>query len=148
MNKTFDIIRKIFAYACDDSDAGKRSVKPVVAAPSVENDGVSADYYKDLLRKIYPCKVPFDLVLVHTKPKTRMGSYNPRTRMIRINDGWGDTMHSTETAIHEYAHHIHFTEKGKTKRKEEPHGRQFWQIYGQLMFIAKKKGFYDHFDAL
>lgn len=97
---------------------------------------------------IYQCKKPFDVVVIHTKPKTRMGTYNPRTCRIRINDGWGDTEHCKETAIHEFAHHIHFTEKDKTRRKEDPHGKEFWQIYGQLILLAKQKGLYNHPEAI
>lgn len=122
------------------------TVPPPEKAPAVNDQ--SGEFYKTFLRQIYSCKVPFDVVVVHTKPKTRMGTYNPRSRRIRINDGWGNVHDCKETAIHEYAHHIHFTEKEKTKRKEEPHGKQFWQIYGQLMFLAKQKGLYDNFNVL
>ncbi len=131
----------------------KAPVKPKVnTAPPPEKATVvndqSGEFFKDFLLQIYPCRYLFDVAVIHTKPKTRMGTYNPRTRVIRINDGWGDTERCMEIAIHEYAHHIHFTEKGKTQRKEDPHGKQFWQIYGQLMFMAKQKGMYDHYDAL
>ena len=123
-----------------------KTAPPPIKAPSVNDQ--SGEFFKEFLMQIYPCSKPFDVVVIHTKPKTRMGTYNPRTRRIRINDGWGDTEHCKETAIHEYAHHIHFTEKNKTRRKEEPHGKQFWQIYGQLMFLARQKGLYDHYDVL
>lgn len=131
----------------------KAPVKPKVStAPPPEKATVandqSGEFFKAFLLQIYPCKYPFDVSVIHTKPKTRMGTYNPRTCRIRINDGWGDTERCKEIAIHEYAHHIHFTEKGKTQRKEDPHGKQFWQIYGQLMFFAKQKGLYDSFDTL
>lgn len=131
----------------------KAPVKPKVStAPPLEKATVandqSGEFFKAFLLQIYPCKYPFVVSVIHTKPKTRMGTYNPRTCRIRINDGWGDTERCKEIAIHEYAHHIHFTEKGKTQRKEDPHGKQFWQIYGQLMFFAKQKGLYDSFDTL
>ena len=123
-----------------------KTASPPQNTPVVNNQ--SGEFFKEFLMQIYPCIKPFDVVVIHTKPKTRMGTYNPRTRRIRINDGWGDTEHCKETAIHEYAHHIHFTEKNKTRRKEEPHGKQFWQIYGQLMYLARQKGLYDHYDVL
>lgn len=130
MLNTFQLIRRIMSSESEE--------------PTVSKE----EYLTKFLHTIYPCKVPFTLVVLHTKPKTRMGSYRPRTRRIIINDKWGDIEQSKETAIHEYAHHIHYTEKQKTQRKEDPHGRQFWQIYGQLMYLAKQKGLYSHFDAL
>ena len=143
--KALEILKRMFAI-------DKYPSKPKMHAPFKETVPVEqkqdGKFYKDYLKQIYVCKVPFGVVVVHTKPKIRMGTYNPRSRRIRINDGWGDVHNCKETAIHEYAHHIHFTEKGKTKRKEDPHGKQFWQIYGQLMFLAKQKGLYNHFDAL
>lgn len=131
----------------------KGPVKPKVStAPPPEKsmavNDQTGEFFKEFLLQIYPCKYPFDVSVIHTKPKTRMGTYNPRTCRIRINDGWGDEELCKEIAIHEYAHHIHFTEKDKTNRKESPHGQEFWQIYGQLMFLAKQKGLYDSFDAL
>lgn len=116
--------------------------------PPVSMNTGDAAYFKSFLLEIYQCARPFDLVVVHTKPKTRMGTYAPRFARIRINDGWGDTERCKEIAIHEYAHHIHYTEKAKTKRKEEPHGKQFWQIYGQLILHAKQKGLYSHPEVI
>lgn len=145
MIKTFEMIRRLFSY---EENPSPKKEHPKIQRSSPSPSMKEGDYFKDALRQIYACKVPFDVVVVHTKPKTRMGTYSPRSRRIRINDGWGDTHDCMETAIHEYAHHIHYTEKGKTRRKEDPHGKQFWQIYGQLMYLAKQKGLYSHFDAL
>ena len=125
----------------------KVSTAPPPEKPSYVNNQ-EGEFFKEFLLNIYPCKYSFDVSVIHTKPKTRMGTYNPRTCRIRINDGWGDTERCKEIAIHEYAHHIHFTEKGKTQRKEDPHGKQFWQIYGQLTMIAKQKGYSTHFDVI
>lgn len=74
----------------------EKSVPPSQKVP-VANDQ-TAEFYKEFLMRIYPCSKPFDVVVIHTKPKTRMGTYNPRTRRIRINDGWGDAEHCKETA--------------------------------------------------
>lgn len=102
-----------------------------------------AQYYNDLLLSLYDCKVPFKVEVLHTKPRTRMGLYVPKSRKIRIYDGWSIVHNCDETAIHEYAHHIHFTEFSKNKRKQAPHGREFWQIYGQLIWRAKTLGLYQ-----
>ena len=58
----------------------------------------SADYFKDFLHKIYPCKEPFELLVVDKKPKTRAGVYIYDTHRIRIYAPWG---HLKETAIHD-----------------------------------------------
>lgn len=49
-----------------------------------------------------------------------------------------------EIAIHEYAHHIHETEKriNENRRKERVHGPQFWRIYSTLMSVAQRRPFY------
>ena len=128
--KVLAIIKRMFDIEEYPSKQKSHTLVKETVAVEHKPDG---EFYKDYLKQIYVCKVPFDVVVVYTKPKTRMGTYNPRSRRIRINDGWGNVHDCKETAIHEYAHHIHYTEKGKNKRKEDPHGKQFWHIYDQLM---------------
>ena len=101
-----------------------------------------ASFFTEILLRIYPCQVPFELRVLHTKPKNRCGSYWPHNRHILINDKFvtGDTRRCTEIAIHEYAHHLHYTEFGKAEKRQPPHGSQFWMIYGQLMNRAKALG--------
>ena len=102
-----------------------------------------ARYFKDLLLTIYPCKFPFALVIKDDRPKKRLGTYYGKTRRIVLHSGWADKYSPIETAIHEYAHHLHYTEFGKSKKKQAPHGKEYWQIYGQLIWRAKMKGIYD-----
>ena len=97
-------------------------------------------YSHDLLTEIYPCKVPFTLAVKSDKPKKRLGTYYGSKRRIIIHIGWSGRYDMVETAIHEYAHHIHFTEFDKGEKKQAPHGKEFWQIYGQLMCRAKELG--------
>ena len=59
----------------------------------------SADYFKDFLHKLYPCKEPFELLVVDKKPKTRAGVYIQDTHRIRIYAPWGRLK---RTAIHEH----------------------------------------------
>ena len=103
----------------------------------MEND---AKYYKDLLLTLYPCKVPFSLAIKTDKPKKRLGTYYSGKKRIIVHVGWSSKYDMVETAIHEYAHHIHYTEFDKAKKKQAPHGREFWQIYGQLMNRARVLG--------
>ena len=97
-------------------------------------------YYYNLLSSIYPCKVPFTICVKDDKPKTRLGTYWPSRKHILIHTGRRDKYDPVETAIHEYAHHIHYTEFDKKKKKQAPHGKEFWQIYGQLMNRANEMG--------
>ena len=94
-----------------------------------------ASYFTEQLLRIYHCKVPFELRILHTKPKGRCGSYWKHNRHILINDKFItlDTRRCLEVAIHEYAHHLHYTEFGKEEKRDQPHGPEFWMIYGQLM---------------
>ncbi len=98
------------------------------------------DYYKNLLLAIYPCRVPFTVVLKEDKPKRRLGTYYGKTCKIVLHTGWATKHDLIEVAIHEYAHHIHYTEFEKARKKNAPHGKEFWQIYGQLMNRAQALG--------
>ena len=100
----------------------------------------SAEYYINYLKSIYVCKVPFELLVIDKKPKTKSGVYIFDSHRIRIYAKWGDVIPLEEIAIHEYAHHIHYTEQ--MDGYERPHGPQFWEIYGALMCIAEQKGLY------
>ncbi len=102
----------------------------------------NADYFKNFLLSIYPCKVPFELLVIDKKPKTRMGVYIFDKRRIRIYARWSIASPLKEIAIHEYAHHIHYTEHNKVENEERPHGPQFWEIYGALMCRATQKGLF------
>ena len=100
-------------------------------------------YYTELLLSIYPCKVPFTVGVKKDKPRKRLGTYYPKTQRIILHTGWESRYNTTETAIHEYAHHLHYTEFGKEDMKQDPHGKQFWQIYGQLLCRAKELGIFE-----
>ena len=84
-------------------------------------------YYSDILLAIYPCKVAFSLAVKNDRPCRRAGTYYPDKKRLII----------------EYAHHLHHTEFDKEKRMQKTHGKQFWQIYGQLIGRAKALGIYE-----
>ena len=100
---------------------------------------------KALLLKIYRCKKDFELLVINKKPKTRAGSYIVDKRRIRVYSKWSCSMSLEEIAIHEYAHHIHETEKRKNqnKRQERTHGPEFWRIYSALSCKATQMGLYN-----
>lgn len=102
-----------------------------------------ATQLKWMLLKIYRPQVAFELRVTEQRPKTRMGYYVPARRSITIHGGWGDVHSLKEIAIHEYAHHIHFTEYRHSGKKDAPHGENFWRIYSALMARAIEKGLYN-----
>lgn len=105
----------------------------------------TAEYLKAYLLGIYRCKVPFELFVINKKPKTRMGVYIHKNCRIRIYSKWICAAPLEEIAIHEYAHHIHQTEKGGIfgRGKERAHGEFFWRIYSALMSNAIEKGMFE-----
>ena len=105
----------------------------------------SAEYYKQFLLKIYQCKEPFELLVINKRPKTKSGCYVLHLRRIRIYSGWSFALPLEDIAIHEYAHHIHNTEKGGIfgRGRERAHGEIFWRIYSALRAKAIQKGLFD-----
>ena len=109
------------------------------------NCQAKAESLKQFLLKIYRCKEDFELLVIDKKPRTRMGVYIVDKRRIRIYSKWICATPLEEIAIHEYAHHIHETEKRKTsnRRMERIHGPKFWRIYSALCCKASMKGLYQ-----
>lgn len=105
---------------------------------------LSAESLKDYLLKIYKCKVPFDLYIIDKKLKTKLGVYIVQTHKIRVYSKGRSISSIKQTAIHEYAHHIHETEQGGIhgRGRFRAHGEIFWRIYSALMSEALKKGLY------
>lgn len=102
-----------------------------------------ATQLKWMLLKIYRPQVAFELRVTMQRPKSRMGYYVPAKRSITIHGGWGDVHSLEEIAIHEYAHHIHFTEHRRSSKNDAPHGPNYWRIYSALMAKAIEKGLYN-----
>ena len=108
------------------------------------NNILQAERLKQFLLKIYPCKKDFELLVIDKKPKTRMGVYIVNKQRIRIYSKWSCASPLEEIAIHEYAHHIHETEKRKNqnRRQERAHGPEFWRIYSALCCKATQMGLF------
>lgn len=116
----------------------------------MKNDVVQAERLKAFLLKIYHCKKDFELLVIDKKPKTRMGVYIVDKQRIRIYSKWSCASPLEDIAIHEYAHHIHETEKRKNqnRRKERAHGQEFWRVYSALCCKATQMGlFTDRYIA-
>ena len=103
-----------------------------------------ASELKTFLLKVYHCKKDFELLVIDKKPKTRAGVYIVGKQRIRVYAKWSCSMSLIEIAIHEYAHHIHETEKrtNENRRQERSHGPEFWRIYSVLCSKATYMGLY------
>jgi len=105
----------------------------------------SPEYYKNFLLSIYKCQQSFELQLSTRKTKKKMGTYFHHPPKIIIYTEWSRNHPLEEIAIHEYAHHIHNTEKGGIigRRRARSHGEYFWRIYSALMAKAIEKGLFN-----
>ena len=101
---------------------------------------MTSEKLKAILIDIYRPKADFSIVLTDRKYKRRLGTYYPDRHRIYVHGGWGDDIMSLTTAIHEYAHHIHFTERSSGVY-EKSHGQEFYLIHRALLAIAETKGY-------
>lgn len=101
---------------------------------------MTSEKLKAILIDIYRPKADFSIVLTDRKYKRWLGTYYPDRHLIYVHGGWGDDVMSITTAIHEYAHHIHFTERS-SGAYEKSHGQEFQLIYKALLTIAGTKGY-------
>ena len=115
----------------------KRPYRPIDSTTKV------ATQLKWMLLKIYRPQVAFELRVTTNRPKSHMGYYVPAKRSLTIHGGWGDVHSLEEIAIHEYAHHIQFTEHRRSGKKDAPHGQNFWRIYSALVAKAIENGIYN-----
>ena len=101
---------------------------------------MTSEKLKAILLDIYQPKVYFSIVLTDRKYKQRLGTYYPDRHLIYVHGGWGDDIMNITTAIHEYAHHIHFTERSSGVY-EKSHEHVFQLINEALLTIAESKGY-------
>ena len=72
------------------------------------------------------------------------GLYHPESREIIIhNKNFKDDNSLMYTAIHEFAHHVQFTESS-VPVSARAHTNHFWNIFHNLLFLAEDKGIYNN----
>ena len=101
---------------------------------------MTSEKLKAILLDIYQPKVDFSIVLTDRKYRRRLGTSYPVRHLIYVHGGSGDDIMNIGTAIHEYAHHIHFTERS-SGAFEKSHGYEFRLIHKALLAIAESKGY-------
>ena len=100
------------------------------------------DQIKQILLKIQPCEVDFSVVLSGKQSKRVNGLYKPDSREIILhNRNFSSDNLLLYTAIHEYAHHLHFCSDnppGSTRA----HTRRFRNVFHTLLNKAEEMGLY------
>ncbi|TFG64525.1 MAG: hypothetical protein E4H36_02715 [Spirochaetales bacterium] len=103
---------------------------------------MNQDRIKELLLKLAPAVPEFSLILSGKKSRKVNGLYKPDTREIVIhNKNMNDDHAIMYTAIHEFAHHIHFTGEGRPSSSRS-HTSTFWSIFHNLLASAEASGIY------
>lgn len=105
---------------------------------------MNQDQLKQILLKIKEDVDEFDLIFSGKKSRKVDGLYKPETREIIIhNRNTDDDNALIYTAIHEFAHHVHFT-TSPVPVSRRAHTRAFWTILHTLLETAEGKGLYNN----
>lgn len=100
------------------------------------------DQIKDLLLQIEPSDEYFSVVMSGKKSGKVNGLYKPETREIVLhNKNFPNDNLLIYTAIHEYAHHLHFCSDDPPKSSRS-HTRRYWNILHGLLNRAEELGIY------
>ena len=86
----------------------------------------------------------FQVIFSGKSSKKVDGLYHPENREIIIhNKNFPDDNSLMYTAIHEFAHHVQFTESSAPV-SSRAHTNHFWNIFHNLLFLAEDKGIYNN----
>jgi hypothetical protein len=103
---------------------------------------MNQDQVKEKLLQLDDTVDEFTVVFTGKKSRKVDGQYHPDKREIIIhNKNFLDDNALMYTAIHEFAHHVHFT-RSPVPITTRAHTSQFWNILHQLLFRAEEKGIY------
>jgi hypothetical protein len=103
---------------------------------------VNNDQVKAVLLSLRRTVHDFSVILSGRKSRKVHGLYKPDTREIIIhNRNFTNDNEMMYTAIHEFAHHLQFTES-PTPVSVRTHTTAFWNLLHTLLFEAEEKGIY------
>jgi hypothetical protein len=103
---------------------------------------VNNDQIKAKLLQIRNTDEYFDVVLSGKKSKKVNGLYKPETReLVLHNKNFENDDELMYTAIHEYAHHLHFT-GAPVPISARSHTAEFWSLFHGLLYDAERLGVY------
>ncbi len=91
-------------------------------------------YFKAYLQSVYNCKVDYTIEASRRNTQLVGGHYKSSCKKIKIYRIGHCPLHILKyVALHELAHHIHYTEFNKEQRKEKTHGKEFYAILEVLI---------------
>jgi hypothetical protein len=102
------------------------------------------DQIKALLRKLAPEAAGYTVLMSGKESKKVDGLYKPESREIILhNKNFKNDSQLIYTAIHELAHHIHFTSDDPPK-STRAHTNAYWSIFHTLLRRAEDLGLYEN----
>ncbi len=103
---------------------------------------MNQDQIKSRLLELDNSVEDFTVTLSGKASKRANGLYHPESREIILHNKNFDNDNSLMyTAIHEFAHHIHFTQSPLPVTSRS-HTTEFWDILHKLLFLAEEKEIY------
>lgn len=105
---------------------------------------MNSDQIKDVLLTVEEPAEDFSVVLSGKESKKANGLYKPEEREIVIhNKNFSNDNLLIYTALHEYAHHLHFCSP-EAPKSARSHTRRFWSIFHSLLMRAEEAGVYKN----
>ncbi|MFW5715311.1 MAG: hypothetical protein ACOCXF_02900 [bacterium] len=103
---------------------------------------MNSDQIKSLLLQVEPCDEYFSVVLSGKESKKVNGLYKPEEQEIVLhNKNFKNENLLIYTALHEYAHHLHYCSPEPPK-STRAHTRRYWSIFHSLLNKAEQQGVY------
>ena len=105
---------------------------------------MNSDQVKEKLLKLRKPGEDFTVVLSGKKSRKVHGLYKPESREIILhNKNFKNDDELMYTAIHEFAHHLHFL-SSEAPLSARAHTVAFWNLLHTLLFEAEEKGIYNN----
>jgi hypothetical protein len=105
---------------------------------------MNQDQIKDLLLSLENNVPEFAVIFTGKESKRVDGLYKPESREILIhNRNFEDENSLIYTAIHEFAHHVHFSSFPEEVTRRA-HTNRFWDLFHGLLTAAEERGLYQN----
>jgi hypothetical protein len=105
---------------------------------------MNQDQVKEILLRLEPDAEEFSLIFSGKQSRKVNGLYRPENREIIIhNRNFSDDNDLIYTALHEFAHHIHFT-RSPVPISNRSHTNEFWDLFHKLLARAEEASIYNN----
>ena len=103
---------------------------------------MNQDQVRELLLSLEKDVPEFSVTFTGKESKRVDGLYKPERREILIhNRNFSDENTLIYTAIHEFAHHVHFS-RFPDEVTRRAHTNRFWDFFHRLLSVAEERGIY------